>query len=479
MIRTLEAALVQAVLIGLLLAGCRTMAEPESPPAEASQPVAEAGETGSAPVGRGEQDVPGPAQEQAGVSLSSPGTPAGPAEAESGNLPEPGAEEPGQIEVYSTATPLAPRDLPAGRQLPLPRTAATGPKPAAPKPTLPPASPPAADKGGSAVPAAKPQPPAPAAASIKPPAPATDSQERRREVLARRGDTVSIELEGKGWLFLGLPPSRGNYGVSYLSADSGGVRSSFSFKALEYGEYDLVFQLQDNSRGLLQNQTVRLRVLPEEQFRQSVARQAAVPEEPPLDPARLETAERLFAARAFDLALAEYLKVYSETDPLVNDRLATIYAETGEPASAAKYFEKNLSSPDPYGERAVVGLLRAGLAQGSESLVNEQLKGLLAVRALPIGRELLDTARFLMRRGRAAMALDLLLEYPRRYPNGAELDRAWFLLAQLYEQEWPMRDVAKAREYYKKIYDELPESAYAGEAQARIRYLDRYFFNVQ
>jgi TolA-binding protein len=241
----------------------------------------------------------------------------------------------------------------------------------------------------------------------------------------------------------------------------------------------LGFQLQDNSRGLLRNETVRLRVLPEEQFRQAVAQQAVAPEAAPLDPAQLETAERLFNARAFDLALAEYLKLYRPAEPLLNDRLAAIYAETGEPEAAAKYFEKNLSAPEPYRERAVVGLVRAGLAQGSEELIHEHLKELLAVRSLPIGPELLAAARLLLKRGRSGLALELLLEYPRRYPLGAELDQAWFLLAQLYELESPLRDLARARGLYKRVYDEFPESTYAAEAQARVRYLDRYFFNVQ
>jgi TolA-binding protein len=107
------------------------------------------------------------------------------------------------------------------------------------------------------------------------------------------------------------------------------------------------------------------------------------------------------------------------------------------------------------------------------------MKGLLTVRSIPIGRELLDAARLLLERGRSGLAQELLLEYPRRYPRGAELDRAWFLLARLYETESQLRDLAKARQYYKKVYEVFPDSSYAAEAQARVRYLDRYFFIVQ
>lgn len=476
-IRAIQAALLCALAAGLLLSGCSSMARPEVPPA-AEEQTGEAARQSSDEALPEEQAAPGPAEEQAGVSLNSPGSPAGAPEGGLEDLPEPGAEALGEIEVYSNGAPSAPQQKAADKPLPLPRAAA--PKPAAPKAApkaaAPPASTPAAERGAAAS-AAKAPAQGSVAATAQPAASA--SPERRREVLARKGDTVSIEQEGGGWLFLGLPPAGRSPGLLFLSSDTGGSRSSFSFKALEYGEYDLGFQLQDNSRGLLQNETVRLRVLPDEQFRQAVTRQAAAPETTPVDPALLETAERLFNARAYDLALAEYLKLYRPADPLLNDRLAAIYAETGEPEAAQKYYEKNLSAVEPYHERAVVGLVRAGVAQGSEGLVHEHLKSLLAVRSLPIGRELLDAARLLLERGRPGLALELLLEYPRRYPRGTELDRAWFQLARLYEMESPMRDLARARQYYKKVYEVFPDSAYAAEAQVRVRYLDRYFFIVQ
>jgi tetratricopeptide (TPR) repeat protein len=479
-IRSIQAALLWALAAGLFASGCSSVARPEARPAAEEQQAAEAGQQPSEKT-LPEQAAPAPAseEEQAGVSLGSPGAPEGAAEAGPGELPEPGANALGDVEVYSKEAPSVPRQRIAEKPLPLPKAGAA-PKSAAPK-APPPTAAPGADQGAAAsaakAPAAK--APAPGSASTASQPAASPAPVRLREVLARKGDTVSIEQEGGGWLFLGLPPAGRSPGLLFLSSDTGGRRSTFSFKALEYGEYDLGFQLQDNSRGTLQNETVRLRVLPDEQFREAVARQAAAPEPAPVDPAQLEAAERLFNARAFDLALAEYLKLYRPADPLLNDRLAAIYAETGESEAAQKYYEKNLSAPAPYNERAEVGLVRAGVAQGSEELVREHMKGLLTVRSIPIGRELLDAARLLLERGRSGLAQELLLEYPRRYPRGAELDRAWFLLARLYETESQLRDLAKARQYYKKVYEVFPDSSYAAEAQARVRYLDRYFFIVQ
>ncbi len=478
-IRSIQAALLIALAAGLLASGCSSVPRPQTRPAAEEQQAEEAGLQPSEQALPSEQAAPASEEEQAGVSLGSPGSPEGTSEAGPEELPEPGAEASGDAEVYSKEVPSIPRQRIAEKPLPLPKAGAT-PKAAAPK-APPPAAVPGADRGAAASAAKAPAAKAPAPESVSSgsqPA-ASPAPERLREVLARKGDTVSIEQEGGGWLFLGLPAAGRSPGLLFLSSDTGGRRSTFSFKALEYGEYDLGFQLQDNSRGTLQNETVRLRVLPDEQFREAVARQAAAPEPAPVDPAQLEAAERLFNARAYDLALGDYLKLYRPGDPLLNDRLAAIYAETGEPEAAQKYYEKNLSAPAPYNERAVVGLVRAGVVQGSEELVQEHMKGLLAVRSIPIGRELLDGARLLLERGRSGLAQELLLEYPRRYPRGAELDRAWFLLARLYETESSLRDLAKARQYYRKVYEEFPESSYAAEAQARVRYLDRYIFIVQ
>ena len=304
------------------------------------------------------------------------------------------------------------------------------------------------------------------AAETRPPSPG-------REVLARKGDTVVIDLEGRGWLLL---PGN-SAGVSFTGSEAGAERTTFSFKALEYGEYGLAFQLQDNSRGVARGEVVRLRVLPEEQFRGLLAAGQAAPESG--DPERLQKAERLFAAGFYDLALPEYLGIYREADPLLNDRLASIYLQQGEAAAAAKFYDRNLSALPPYTDKAILGLVRAGLELGSPELVLEHLPALLELRTADIERELLAVARFVAGQGRYPLAFDLLSEYLRRYPRGAGMDRALFQLAQLYELESPLRDVRRAREYYRKVYEGYPESEYAAEARNRILYLDRYFFHVQ
>jgi len=434
------------------------------------------------PAGRSEKSTPpeaavAPPDSGEEVALAIPREEAEPSSAE---LPEPHASEE-SVEVYDGP----PADQPAiggersirgqAGALPVPsaptarkpaevRKKATSPAESAPKALPKAGSPP---KAGSAAPQIAGSAAAVAvAAETRPPSPG-------REVLARKGDTVVIDLEGRGWLLL---PGN-SAGVSFTGSEAGAERTTFSFKALEYGEYDLAFQLQDNSRGVARGEVVRLRVLPEEQFRGLLAAGQAAPESG--DPERLHKAERLFAAGFYDLALPEYLGIYREADPLLNDRLASIYLQRGEAAAAAKFYDRNLSALPPYTDQAILGLVRAGLELGSPELVLEHLPALLELRTADIERELLAVARFVAGQGRYPLAFDLLSEYLRRYPRGAGMDRALFQLAQLYELESPLRDVRQAREYYRKVYEGYPESEYAAEARNRILYLDRYFFHVQ
>jgi len=440
------------------------------------------------PAGRSEKSTPpeaavAPPDSGEEVALAIPREEAEPSSAE---LPEPHASEE-SVEVYDGP----PADQPAiggersirgqAGALPVPsaptarkpaevRKKATSPAESAPK-ALPKAGSPqiagsAPQIAGSAPQIAGSAAAVAVAAETRPPSPG-------REVLARKGDTVVIDLEGRGWLLL---PGN-SAGVSFTGSEAGAERTTFSFKALEYGEYDLAFQLQDNSRGVARGEVVRLRVLPEEQFRGLLAAGQAAPESG--DPERLHKAERLFAAGFYDLALPEYLGIYREADPLLNDRLASIYLQRGEAAAAAKFYDRNLSALPPYTDQAILGLVRAGLELGSPELVLEHLPALLELRTADIERELLAVARFVAGQGRYPLAFDLLSEYLRRYPRGAGMDRALFQLAQLYELESPLRDVRQAREYYRKVYEGYPESEYAAEARNRILYLDRYFFHVQ
>jgi tetratricopeptide (TPR) repeat protein len=478
-----------AVVGGLLLAGlmaCAGSPEPqEQEPQEQEPQEQEPQEQGQAQEQQQGQEPP-----QTELSVTAPAAQAGgQAAVPAAELPEPRAESPEVTAGAVGPSGMEPETASSGQAaaggptvLPVPRPPAESAK--APAEKTPGARQPAKSAKSAPAPTAAPAKPGPAVGAASKKSAEKGPREREpREVLARKGDTVVIDLEGRGWLL--LPGDR--RGVSFLGSETGPQRTSFSFKAQELGDFELGFQLQDNARGAATGEVVRLRVLPEEKFREMLAPQkadlavpAAAREAPEsADPARLEKAERLFAGGFFDLALPEYLAIYREGDPQLNDRLAAIYLEKGEPAAAAKFYDRNLSAAAPYGRLAVVGLVRAGLAMASPELVLQHLPALLELPPAETRAELLDVARFAASQGSYPQAMELLTEYLRRHPRGVGLDEAYFQLARLYDLESPMRDVRLARDYYRRVYEDFPESEHAAEAHNRILYLDRHFFHVQ
>lgn len=249
----------------------------------------------------------------------------------------------------------------------------------------------------------------------------------------------------------------------------------------ELGSFSLDFQLQDSKAGTTRKETMVLNVLPEAEFdrRLAAARNDAVQTEPGPDYSR---AENLFSRGELELALIEFIRNYRAQDSYANDRIATIYLAGGEYEAALKYYRRNLDAEmteEDYRSRAVLGVMRAGLALEDEDLVLEVLEDFLALRSLPVDSELVDAARLQLNSGRAASARLLLREYRARYPRGKRMDEVLFLLGRLHEQNTPFRDLEVSRAYYQRVYEEYPESLLADEAYERLRYLDRHFFHVQ
>jgi tetratricopeptide (TPR) repeat protein len=350
---------------------------------------------------------------------------------------------------------------------------------------------PAADR--PAAPAARAPAPKPAEKRAQAPPPPeaaapVEEPEEIRELVARRGDPISIDLQGGGWIYTGLRGGAASgEGIEFLTSRNAGDRTSFSFKAAEHGVYDLGFQYQDNRQATLRTQVIRIRVVPEEDFAAALQRQqsgATVPQsaetrsQPEPGPP-IPSADALFAMGEYELALIEYKRNMRGGDPYLIDRLAECYERTGEYMAAVKYFRENLGLQGEYGARAATGLARAGVAMGDSLLLMEVMPALFGVESEPIGEELLEIARFQMEDHRYTAAIQALEQYIRRYPDGKSLDEVYYRLAGIYEVDSPYRDIESARHYYSLIYELYPESRYSDPAGERIDYLDRHFFLVQ
>ncbi len=320
--------------------------------------------------------------------------------------------------------------------------------------------------------------PAASSPQAAPPPSSIPIEESHRQLLARVDDPIAVELEGRGWMYLGTEGESGE-GLAFLSGKSSGQSTSFGFRAEGLGEYTLVFQLQDHARGVLRNEIVHLQVLPEEQFSAALNKRTGSTPVSLVARDRVEEAERLFERGEYELALIEFLKVYREGDPYLNDRLASCYAAAGEHLAAVKYYRQNLGFAGEYGDRAVLGLVRSSIALQDAELLTESLPSLLTLDSVRIEGELLEVAGLQIKERNYPAAVKILQEYLSRYPAGGRLDEAYYKLAQVYELDSSTRDLSRARDCYRILYERFPESRYAPRAGERYRYLERHFFLVQ
>lgn len=384
--------------------------------------------------------------------------------------PEPPPVAAGKAEGPVASAPTASTAKPAPRQQPSSPAAS----PAAPqaKPAAAAAPPAATAPSGTTAPAA---PPAAAA--------------RVREIYARQGDELQIGLEGRSFLFLGFPDSGPrNDGMSFKGKETKANKSTFTFKALALGDYDLEFLQQDNSTGRSVRETVRVHVVDDAAFAAVTSGRPGVAGGAAAQAAAAgaagargdyEHAEKLAALGAREAALEEFLKGYEDGNGWLNDRIATLYFAGGDVDAAEKYWARNIGLAGTPGEQGTLGMVRVALARDDQKGFMALLKPFLAIRELSIEEELIRATRLQQKSGVPGVGLDLAAEYARRFPTGRWRDESEWLAGQLLEAESPFRDLARAREVYRGLLATWPESSFAGRARERVRWIEEHFFTVR
>jgi hypothetical protein len=91
--------------------------------------------------------------------------------------------------------------------------------------------------------------------------------------------------------------------------------------------------------------------------------------------------------------------------------------------------------------------------------------------------EFVNRARQEFDAGRIEQALSILDNMWRYHPGGT--DEALWLKAQLLEANSPARDIRQSLGYYNRLVREFPQSRRVPEAQRRIVFLERFFFNIR
>ena len=283
-----------------------------------------------------------------------------------------------------------------------------------------------------------------------------------RVVRAIVGQMIEIPFRGTGWVYLGELGNR--RGISYdsrrldLGPAPGTVEGqSFIFRAELAGTYILKFYRQDFIQDFIINDHVQV-IVGEASYstdtgslidRGRVIAEPRWPTEPaaqdqPTEPAAQDQPPEERPAPAESAAVAGTEAPPPRPRQVVPDDGIVLVA----PPQAA-------SSPSP---------------QRSDSSSMDLSDDASAAEYVRRAKQEFDA-------GRIEAAISLLDAMKQRFPSGT--DEAWWLYGQLLEANSSSRDIRLALEYYRRLLREYPQSPRAADAQRRIAYLERYYFNIR
>jgi tetratricopeptide (TPR) repeat protein len=202
-----------------------------------------------------------------------------------------------------------------------------------------------------------------------------------------------------------------------------------------------------------------------------------------LDIERGVTVGQSFIFRA-DASGTYILKFYKQDfiqDLIINDNVQVIVGERSSTtgiAMAERVAAEPRWPPLP-GQEPSASPLAGAVSSPPESPIEDQAPA--AATAPPevvvSAEEYLSRARGEFDAGRVEPALAILDTMMQIYP--APADEALWLYGQLLESNSPSRDVRLALDYYRRLVRTFPQSSRAADAQRRITYLERFYFNIR
>ena len=292
-----------------------------------------------------------------------------------------------------------------------------------------------------------------------------------RTVRATTGQIVEIPFRGTGWVYLGELGNR--RGISYdsrrLDLSSGNIEGqSFIFRTEAAGTYILKFYRQDFIQDYIINDYVQIIVGDESditgilRFQAERDRIIAEPRWPP-------------AAGADNVPVTGSSAGAAAADSRQAAGSASQTAAAIPPAAASQP-EAPQSSPPAATPRPRQGAADDGIAPAPQA-VSPAIRSQIDLPPNAAPAEYVSRARQEYNAGRVESALGILDAMKQRFPSGT--DEAWWLYGQLLESNSASRDIRLALEYYRRLVREYPQSGRVPDADRRIAYLERYFFNIR
>ena len=296
------------------------------------------------------------------------------------------------------------------------------------------------------------------------------------------GQMIEIPFRGTGWVYLGELGNR--RGITYESRRldiSGGITEgqSFIFRAELTGTYILKFYKQDFIQDYIINDHVQI-IVGEESEYPGTGRYPINPGRVVAEPRWPPAAENDQAAGSAAGTTAADSAAATRSAEGTAPQGASPPGETIPRADPGRPLETTVAAP----ETAITPAAPPSAPEiASGTVLPERSPSPGGTSASPqvftadTPDEYVRRAREEYNAGRIEPALTILDAMRQRYPLGT--DEAWWLYGQLLEANSPSRDIRLALEYYRRLVNEYPQSPRAGDAQQRIAYLERYYFNIR
>lgn len=270
------------------------------------------------------------------------------------------------------------------------------------------------------------------------PAEKTESPAASRSATLAVGQNLQVWYPGSGWVYLGDASTLN--GLAYDSRKLDKSDTLFLFKALKEGSYTLDFSRYDVLSDSFSEDALAVTVLPAAKARTGLVRA----------PDYRSGAEAATAVPA---------ETPAETAAPVKTSSAAASAITPAPA-ATPLASSSVISDEP----ALVGAAgQTIIASGSGGTDD--------------GSALLETARSAIAGENPAAALTALDSFFSKAVKN--LDEGWFLRGQAYEANGASKNIKKALDAYQTLVSAYPESSRWKDADARIRYIKRFYLGIR
>ena len=290
--------------------------------------------------------------------------------------------------------------------------------------------------------------------------PSTEPDESKEEKASRSvklytGQRLEVIYPGEGWVYLG--ESSAQKGIKYQQRKLQSGTSIFHFGAVDEGSYILNFSHFDVFSDNFISDSIAVHV---EKAKTKLSNTVKAPDYK----GAVNTAKELEKKESL-IDKKNKIGHENESKKYVERSNSAAGAMSGTPlkAESSSSAKKNENST-VYDSPDIL-------------TVTEKSESKTAGKDLKSASEVLDMIRGYISEGNAANALNSAEDFFKNY--SVNLDEALFLRGQAYELNGPNKNVKKALEAYQTLTKAYPESKFWDKADARIRYIKKFYIDIK